>query len=41
MQWVSGCCLTPYKQVLSYIMAGTSYIKWNDDDVCFVLNQHT
>jgi len=34
---VSNCCLIPNKQFLSYIMARTSYIWWDDDDVCFVL----
>jgi hypothetical protein len=26
--------------ILSYIMARTSYIQWNDDDVHFILDQH-
>jgi len=29
------------ERFFSYIMARTSYIQWNDDDdVCFVLDQH-
>jgi len=27
----------PNEQIFSYIMARTSYIRWDDDDVCFVL----
>jgi hypothetical protein len=40
---VSAYCLTPNEQFVSYIMEGTctSYIQWNDDDVRFVLDQHT
>jgi len=30
----------PYKQYSINIMASTSYIKWDDDEVCFVLDQH-
>jgi len=39
---VNDCCLTPNEQIFSYIiiMARTSYIWW-DDDVGFVLDQHT
>ena len=36
----NGCCLTPNEQLLSYIIARTSYIWWDDDDVCFVLAQY-
>ena len=36
-------CIKKYtswnKQFVSYIVARTSYIQW-DDDVCFVLDQH-
>ena len=32
--WVSDCCLTPNDQFFNYI------IQWNDDEVCFVLDQH-
>ena len=35
---VSDCCLTPNKQFFSYIMAKTSYIRWDDNDVNFVLD---
>jgi len=30
----------PNEQFLNYIMATTSYIQWNVDDVCFVLDVH-
>jgi hypothetical protein len=30
----------PNEQFFSHIMARTSYIQWNDDDICFVLDQH-
>ena len=39
-QWVIDCCLTPNEQLISYIMARTSYLRWDDHDVCFVLDQH-
>jgi len=29
-----------YAQFFSYIMVRTSYIQWDDNDVCFVLDQH-
>ena len=35
------CCLTTNGQFFSYFMAITSYIRWDDDHVCFVLDQHT
>ena len=38
---MSDNCLTPNEQHFSHIMATTSYIQCNDDDVCFVLDQHT
>jgi len=38
---VSDCCLTPSEQYFSHIMTRTSYIRWDDDDVLFVLDQHT
>ena len=37
---VRDCCLKPNKKVFSYIMARTSYIRCDDDDVCLVLDQH-
>jgi len=39
--WVSDCGLMPSEKFFSYIMARTSYIQWEDNDACFVLNQHT
>jgi transposase len=38
---MSDCCLMPNEQFFSYVMARTSYIQWNDDDVRCVLDQHT
>jgi predicted alpha/beta hydrolase len=40
-QWVSDCCLTPNEQFFSYIIVRTSYIRWDDDDVHFALDQHS
>ena len=37
---VSDCCLMPNNQFFSHIMAKTSYIRWDDNDVFFVPNQH-
>ena len=37
---VSDCCLVPTQQFFSHIMVRTSYIWWDDDDICFVLDQH-
>ena len=37
---MSDCCLTPNEQLCIYIMAKTSYIQWNVDDVRFVLDKH-
>jgi hypothetical protein len=39
-EWVGNCCLTLSEQVVSHIMARTSYIPWDDDDVRFVLDLH-
>jgi len=36
---VSDCYLTPNEQFFSYIMVKTSYIRWDDDEVCFILDQ--
>jgi len=36
----SDYSLTPNEQMVMYIMAITSYIRWNDYDVHFVLVQH-
>jgi hypothetical protein len=38
---VSDCCLTTNEEFFSYNVARTSYIRWNDNDVCFVLDQPT
>jgi len=37
---VIDCCLTPNEQLVSYNMAWTSYIRWDDADVRFELDQH-
>ena len=39
-EWVSDCFM-PNKQFFSYTMSRKSYNKWYDDDVLFVLDQHT
>jgi len=36
---VSDFCLTPTQQFFSYLMARTSYIRWDDNNVRFVLDQ--
>ena len=33
------CCLTPNERFFNYITARTRYIRWNDNDVRFVLDQ--
>jgi hypothetical protein len=38
---VSDCGLAPNEQYISYIMARTSYIWWDDDDAHFILALHT
>jgi hypothetical protein len=38
-EWVSDDCLIPNEQFVSYIMARTRFIRW-DDDVHFVIDQH-
>ena len=40
LTFIDCCCLTPYEQFFSDIMARTSYIRWEDDDVCFAVDQH-
>jgi hypothetical protein len=40
-EWASDCCLTPTQHLFSYIMARTINFQWNDDEVRFVLDQHT
>jgi hypothetical protein len=37
---ISDCILTPHEQLFSYIMARTSYIRWNDDYDRFILDQY-
>ena len=34
---VSDCCLKTAK----WVMVRTSYIQWDDNDVCFVIDQHS
>ena len=38
-EWVIDCLLMPNEQMFSYIMARTSYIRWDDNNLCFVLDQ--
>jgi hypothetical protein len=33
-------CLTPNEPFISHIMARTNYIRWDDNDVSFVLDQY-
>ena len=35
MLWVSNCCLAPIGEFY-----GISYIRWDDNDIPFVLDQH-
>jgi len=37
---MSNCCLTPNEQFFIYIMVRTSCIRCDDNDVCFILDQH-
>ena len=37
---MSDCCLTTNENFVSYIMARTRYIRRDDNDVGFVLDQH-
>jgi len=37
---VSDCCLTPTEQFFSYIIKRTSYIRSDDNDVWFLIDQH-
>ena len=45
LEWASNCCLMLIINeqffIYIYIMTRISYIQWNDDGVCFVLDQHT
>jgi hypothetical protein len=40
-EWVSDCCLTPIQQFfLALSWWGQVNFQWDDDKVCFVLDQH-
>ena len=39
-EWVINCCKTPNEQFFSNFMVRTSYIWWDENDVCFVLDQY-
>jgi hypothetical protein len=41
VEWVSDCCLTPNELFFSYIMARTSYIRWDDNDISFIIDRQT
>ena len=41
IEWVIDCCLTPTQQFFSYIMREQVNFQWDDDEVRFVLDQHT
>ena len=38
---MSDCCLTPNEEFVSCIMVRTICIRWDDNDIHFVLHQHT
>ena len=38
--WVSDCCLTPIQQFLAASWREQVNFQWDDDEVCFVINQH-
>jgi hypothetical protein len=38
--WVSDCCLTPIQQFLAASWREQVIFQWDDDEVCFVINQH-
>jgi hypothetical protein len=41
IEWVVATMyITPNEQIFSNIMARTSYIRWHDNDVWFVLDKH-
>ena len=40
LEWASGCSFTPNEQFSAISLTRTSYIRWIDDDVSFVLDQH-
>ena len=37
---IGSCLITPREQFVSYIMAKTSYVRWEYNYVCVVLDQH-
>ena len=39
-EWVSEWLLFNAKRVIFQLIVRISYIQWDDDDVCFVLDQH-
>jgi hypothetical protein len=40
-QWASDCCLMLNEQYFNYIIVRTSHIWQDDNDVHFMLDQHT
>ena len=40
MEWVSDCCLTPISNFSAISWREQVNFQWNDDEVCFVLDQH-
>ena len=41
VEWMSDCCFTPNEWYFNYIMPGTGYIGWDDNDICLVLTRPT
>ena len=39
-EWINECFFKPNKQFFTYIMARICYIRWGDNDVHIVLDQH-
>jgi len=39
-EWVSDKCVMPSQQFISYIMARTSNIQWDENEARFVLDTH-
>ena len=37
IEWAIDCCLMPIERYFNYIITCTSYSRWDDDDVRFVL----
>jgi hypothetical protein len=40
-EWESDYCLMSNEELFSHIMARTMYIRWDDNDIHFVLDHHT